>query len=144
DVDLDVVVRDAHRELVGIGAFGPLLEDEDVAEIHCLRFDQVYAVRNGVAQLEGAFSNEEALYRVVARLAQQSGDPWRPGEAVLERRLPRASLVAIAPPAASSHVISIRKRRRIESTLEDLLRMSALSRPMAQFLGACVAGPANI
>jgi pilus assembly protein CpaF len=145
DVDLDGVMRDAHRELVGLGAIGPLLEDEEVSEIHCVRYDQIFTVRSGSTVNEGAgFSSEEALYRVIARLAQQSGDGWRPGETVLERRLPRASLVAIAPPAASTHVLSIRKRRRVESTLEDLVRSSAISRPMAQFLEACVAARANV
>jgi pilus assembly protein CpaF len=41
-------------------------------------------------------------------------------------------------------VLSIRKRRRVESTLEDLVRTSALSRAMAQFLEACVAARANV
>ena len=145
DVDLDAVMRDAHRELVGLGAVGPLLEDEEVSEIHCVRYDQIFTVRSGSTVNEGAgFSSEEALYRVIARLAQQSGDAWRAGETVIERRLPRASFVAIAPPAASTHVLSIRKRRRIESTLEELFRNSALSRPMAQFLEACVVTRANI
>ena len=145
DIDLDAVMRDAHRELVGLGAIGPLLEDEEVSEIHCVRYDQLFTVRSGSPVNEGSgFSSEEALYRVIARLAQQSGEGWRPGEAVLERRLPRASMVAIAPPAAATHVLSIRKRRRVESSLEDLVRGSALSRPMAQFLEACVAARANI
>ena len=145
DVDLDAVVRDAHRELVGLGAIGPLLEDEEVTEIHCVRYDQLFTVRSGNTVNEGGgFSSEEALYRVIARLVQQSGDPWRPGETVIERRLARTSLVAISPPAALTHVVSIRKRRRVESTVEDLVRQSALSRPMAQFVEACVAARANI
>jgi pilus assembly protein CpaF len=41
-------------------------------------------------------------------------------------------------------VVSIRKRSRIESTFEELVRQSALSRPMAQFLEACVAARANV
>src|SRR5262249_48593744 len=40
EVDVDALARDAHRELAGLGVFGPLLEDEEVIEIHCLRFDQ--------------------------------------------------------------------------------------------------------
>lgn len=145
DIDLDAVMRDAHRELVGLGAIGPLLEDEEVSEIHCVRYDQLFTMRSGSSSNEGTgFSSEEALYRVIARLAAQSGDPWRPGETVLERRLARASFVAIAPPAAATHVLSIRKRRRIESTLDELTRSAALSRPMAQFLEACVAARANI
>ncbi len=145
DIDLDAVMRDAHRELVGLGAIGPLLEDEEVSEIHCARYDQIFTVRSGSSVNEGSgFSSEEALYRVIARLAHQSGEAWRPGETVLERKLPRASMVAIAPPAAATHVLSIRKRRRVEATLEDLVRTNALSRAMAQFLEACVAARANI
>jgi pilus assembly protein CpaF len=145
-IDLDAVVRDAHRELVGLGAFGPLLEDEDVSEIHCVRFDQLFTVRGGatVTAEPNAFSSEEALARVVARLAQQSGEPWKPGDTVIERRLPRAAFVAIAPPAAANHVVSIRKRRRIETTLDELVRASSMSKPMAQFLEACLTARANI
>lgn len=145
-IDLDSVVRDAHRELVGLGAFGPLLEDEEVGEIHCVRFDQVFTVRAGsnIVSEPAAFSSEEALYRVIARLAQQSGEPWKPGETVVERRLPRATLVAIAPPAAANHVVSIRKRRRVETTLDELTRAGSISKGMAQFLEACIGARANI
>ena len=145
-IDLDAVVRDAHRELVGLGAFGPLLEDEEVGEIHCVRFDQLFTVRAGANMTPeaSAFSSEEALYRVIARLAQQSGEPWKPGETVIERRLPRASLVAIAPPAAANHVVSIRKRRRIETTLDELTRAGSISKGMTQFLEACITARANI
>ena len=145
DIDLDAIARDAHRELTGLGAIGPLLEDEEVSEIHVTRFDQLFVVRGGIIASEGvAFSTEEALYRVISRLAQQSGEAWRPGEAVLERRLPRAALVAVAPPAAPGHVLTIRKRRRVDSTLDELSRIGALSRPMQQFLEACIAARVNV
>jgi pilus assembly protein CpaF len=41
-------------------------------------------------------------------------------------------------------VLSIRKRRRIESSLDELTRQGALSRPMAQFLEACLGVRANV
>jgi pilus assembly protein CpaF len=145
-IDIDAIARDAHRELVGLGAFGPLLEDEDVGEIHCVRFDQLFTLRGGpnlVAEAN-SFSSEEALHRVIARLAQQSGDPWKPGELVVERRLHRASVVAITPPAAANHVVTIRKRRRVETTFDELTRASAMSKGMGQFLEACITARANI
>jgi pilus assembly protein CpaF len=147
DIDLDAVMRDAQRELVGLGALGPLLDDEEITEIHCVRYDQIFVVRAGSSTASpepSGFSSEEALARVIARLAHQSGDAWQPGESVIERRLPRASMVAIAPPASAGHVLSIRKRRRVESTLDDLVRSSTLSRPMAQFLEACVGARSNV
>ncbi|MBS2020445.1 MAG: Flp pilus assembly complex ATPase component TadA [Deltaproteobacteria bacterium] len=145
DVDLEMVVRDAQRELVGLGAIGALLEDDEVGDIHCVRYDQLFTVRGGQTfQESSAFSSEEALARIIARLVHSSGEPWKPGEAVLERRLPRGTMLAVTPPSSASHVLAIRKKRRVESSLEELSRMGALSRPMQSFLEACVAMRANI
>ncbi|MDB4944993.1 MAG: Type secretion system hydrolase TadA/VirB11/CpaF, TadA subfamily, partial [Labilithrix sp.] len=145
DIDVDAIARDAHRELVALGPFGPLLEDDDVAEIHAQRYDQVFVVRSGSAAHEGpAFSSEEGLQRVIARLAHQSGEPWRTGEAVLERRLPRATLLAVAPPVSSGFLVSLRKRRRVEASTEELLQRGVLSRPMLQFLEAALAARMNV
>ena len=144
--DLELLARDALRELVGLGPIGPLLEDDETLEVHVTRPDYVLAIKNGQPTLaDPSFTSEDALARVVARLAQQSGDPWREGEHVIERRLPRgAQMVAIAPPAANSWVLTLRKRRRVESSLEDLVRAMAMSRPIASFLEACLAARANV
>jgi pilus assembly protein CpaF len=144
--DLELLARDALRELVGLGPIGPLLEDDETLEVHVTRPDYVLAVKNGQPTLaDPSFTSEDALARVVARLAQQSGDPWREGEHVIERRLPRgAQMVAIAPPAANTWVLTLRKRRRIEASLEDLVRSGAMSRSIAAFLEACLAARANV
>jgi pilus assembly protein CpaF len=147
DIDLDAVLRDAHRELVGLGALGPLLDDEEVAEIHCVRYDQLLTVRtgsDGPTSEATSFSSEEALHRVIARLAHQSGATFRAGDSLVAGTLARGAFQAVLPPAAATYVLSIRKRRRVEATLEDLVRSAALSRPMAQFLEASVAAGANI
>jgi pilus assembly protein CpaF len=145
-IDLELLARDALRELVGLGPVGPLLEDDETMDVHVARPDYVLATRNGQTALaDPSFTSEDALARVVARLAHQSGEDLRADEQFIERRLARgAHLVAVAPPAAGTWVLSIRKRRRIETTLEDLVRGAALSRAMAQFLEACLLGRANV
>jgi pilus assembly protein CpaF len=145
-IDLELLVRDALREFVGLGPIGPLLEDEECTEIQCMRHDYVLAARGGQAVLaDASFTSEEALYRTIARLAHQSGEAWRPGELVLERRLARgATMVAIVPPAASASVLVVRKRRRVDMSLEELVRSGALSRPMATFLDHCLSARANV
>jgi pilus assembly protein CpaF len=144
--DLELLARDALRELVGLGPIGPLLEDDETLEVHVTRPDYVLAIRNGQPVLaDPSFTSEDALARVVVRLAHQSGEPWREGEHVIERRLPRgAQMVAIAPPASTSWVLTLRKRRRVEATLEDMVRAAAMSRPIAAFLDACLAARANV
>jgi pilus assembly protein CpaF len=145
-IDLDALARDAIRELVGLGAIGPLLEDDEVSEIQCVRNDQLLVHRGSSLVHSGAsYTSDEALGRAVARLAHQSGEPVKAGELVIERRLPRgAHMIAIAPPAAVAHAVVIRKRRKVDGTLEDLVRSGALSRPMAVFLDACVQARANV
>jgi pilus assembly protein CpaF len=145
-LDLELLGRDALRELVGLGPVGPLLEDEETVEIHVARPDYVLASKgNQFTLADPSFTSEEALGRVVARLAYQSGEPLRGDERYIERRLSRgATLVAVAPPASGSWVMAIRKRRRVETTLEDLVRGVAMSRSMALFLEACLVARANI
>jgi pilus assembly protein CpaF len=145
-LDLELLARDALRELVGLGPIGPLLDDDETSEIHVSRPDYVLVVKNGQPALaDPSFTSEEALSRVVARLAHQSGEPMESGALVVERRLPRgSSMIAISPPAAASWVLAVRKRRRVEVTLEDLVRGGAMSRAVATFLEACVVARANL
>jgi pilus assembly protein CpaF len=145
-IDLELLARDALREIVGLGPLGPLLDDDETSEIHVSRPDYVLVVKNGQPALaDPSFTSEEALSRVVARLAHQSGEPMQTGALVVERRLPRgASMIAISPPAAASWVLAVRKRRRVEATLEDLVRGGAMSRTIASFFEACVIARANV
>ncbi|AKV03658.1 Type II/IV secretion system ATP hydrolase TadA/VirB11/CpaF, TadA subfamily [Labilithrix luteola] len=145
DVDLEQVVRDAHRELVGLGALGPLLDDDEVQEIHCVRFDQIFTLRGDSVVSEGfSFSSEDALHRAVLRLAAQGGEALAAGQTIIERRLARASLVAVVPPSSTNLVATVRKRTRIETSFDELVRNGSLSKPMAQFLEACVAARSNV
>jgi pilus assembly protein CpaF len=145
-IDLELLARDALRELVGLGPIGPLLDDDETSEIHVSRPDYVLVVKNGQPALaEPPFTSEEALGRVIARLAHQSGEPVKSGTFVVERRLSRgASMIAISPPAAASWVLAVRKRRRVETSLEDMVRGGAMSRVIASFLEACVMARANV
>jgi pilus assembly protein CpaF len=145
-VDLDGLVRDAMREFIGLGPIGPLLDDDGTSEVQVLRPDAVVARRGGsLVVADPAFTSEEVVARVVMRLAHQSGEVLRGGEPVVERRLPRgAHLVAIAPSVATGWVLAIRKRRRIEASLDALVRSGAMSRAMAVFLETCVAARANL
>jgi pilus assembly protein CpaF len=83
--------------------------------------------------------------RVVARLALQSGEPLQAGETIVERRLYRgARVTAVAPPLASGWSLSIRKPVRTESSLEEMVRVGAMSRAMSVLLEACLSGRANV
>ncbi|MGD0673821.1 MAG: ATPase, T2SS/T4P/T4SS family [Polyangiaceae bacterium] len=145
-VDVDLLVADAVREIAGLGPLGAPLGDEETSEIHVDHPDRVLVIKKGRAtRVEPGFTNEKAVWRVLSRLASQSGEPLRAGEAVVERRLAHGEqLMALGPPATKSWVITIRKPRRIEMTLDALVRAGAMSHAMQAFLEACVHGRANL
>jgi pilus assembly protein CpaF len=146
-VVLDDLVRDATREALGAGPLEALLDDEDVVEVQVARFDQIMVHREGGASspAEVGFSSEPSLRRAVGRLAHSAGVRSR-DEATFDVRLPSgAHLTAIVPPvAANGTVVVIRKRRRADLGLEDLIRSGTLSRGMATFLQLCLTAKANV
>jgi len=147
-VALDDLVRDAAREALGAGPLEALLDDDDVVEVQISRFDQMMVHREGGAStpLDVGFSGEPALRRAIGRLAHSAGVRLREGESTIDARLPSgAHLTAILPPvAANGTVVVLRKRRRADLGLEDLVRSGTLSRAMATFLQQCIAAKANI
>lgn len=147
DTQPDALIQEARREIFELGPIGPMLDDEDVSEIQVLRHDYVVAMHGKkLVPSEIAFTSEQAVARVLRRLAIISGKPLAEDELFVERRLPRgARLTAVVPPASDQgHMLLIRKPQRADLTLEDLVRSGTLSRTMASVLSTCIGARANI
>ncbi len=147
DLGVETLMAAARRELFELGPLGPLLEDEDVSEVQVVRHDYVVAM-HGRRQvpMDLGFSSEAALELALRRMCASAGRPLAADEAFVERRLPRgARLFAVLPPATEQgHVVVLRKPRRADLTLEDLVRSGTISRAIAGLFGNAVAGRANI
>ena len=145
-IDWEKLSADALRELVGLGPVGALLDDPEAEEVHVTRPDCVIAVRAGQGSLvEPSFTSEEALARVVARLAHQSGHASRSNDAILDRRLGRGErFTAVGPPVANGWTLTIRRPLLAEASLDEHVRTGAMSRSIAVFLEACIAARANV
>lgn len=147
-VDHEALSRDAQRELLSLGPLGPLIDDDDVAEIQVLRYDDIRVLRGRqTIPIEPPFTSEESLRRAVARLClQHAGQPLAPQESLVERRIPRVGkLVAVLSPVSiHGPVVLLRKRRRVDVSLEDLVRNGTISRSMASILGLAHSAKANV
>src|SRR6266545_4430268 len=146
-VDVDETIRDAQRELFGLGAIEGAIEDEDVTEIRAFGHQNLTAVRAGdVFEIDPPFSSEGALHRAIVRLCRQSAAPLAPGETVIERYTSRGLLIqAVLPPTSQSGpALIVKKRRRAEVGLDDLVRSGTVSRAMATFLHGCLSARANL
>ncbi len=146
-VEREELVQDALRELLGLGTLDTLLADEDVHEIRVFGHDRITVLRSGEAlDVDPCFSSPDALLRVIARLCRQSGQPLAQSETILERQLPSGTwLQAILPTTALyDPALTLRRRRRVESGLDDFVRNASLSRQMATFLHHCIGTRANV
>jgi len=147
-VSIDELLRLAMREALGTGPLAELIEDEDVVEIQIARFDHVMVQRDsgGSTPIEIAFSSDAGLRRAVGRLALAAGYRLKEGDTHLDVQLPSgAHLTCILPPvAANGSVLVIRKRRRADLSLDDLVRSGTLSKGMAAFLQQCLTAKANV
>jgi pilus assembly protein CpaF len=146
-LDAERIMSVARNELVDFGPLGEFLKDTAVAEVGVQRFDRVTVVRSGrAAVVEPGFSSETALMWTLGRLCEQSGTPYRPEEALVERRLPDGlSLHAVVGTAApSGTLLALRRRRRPTLTLEELVRRGTVSRAMATLLHHAVAARMNV
>jgi pilus assembly protein CpaF len=145
-LDADALVQAAMNELFGLGPLGPLLDSEEIAEVQVLRPGRLLALRGQRwVAIEPPFSSDNAIYRVLARLCRQAEAPVTSGEALVERYLPQGhSLFALMPPVTHGPALVLRRRRRVEATVDELVRGGALSRAMATFLGHCVTGRSNL
>ncbi|HEU4410549.1 MAG TPA: FHA domain-containing protein [Polyangiaceae bacterium] len=145
-VDVEALVQAAMNELFGLGPLGPLLDNEEIVEVQALRPGRLLAQRGQRwVTIEPPFSSDNALYRVLARLCRQAEAPLAPGEALVERYLSQGhSMLALMPPLTHGPALVIRRRRRVEATVDELVRGGVLSRTMATFLGHCMTGRANL
>jgi pilus assembly protein CpaF len=145
-LDVDALVQAAMNELFGLGPLGPLLDNEEIGEVQALRPGRLLAQRGQRwVAIEPPFSSDNAIYRVLARLCRLAEVPLTPGEAQVERYLPQGhSMLALMPPLTHGPALVVRRRRRVEATVDELVRGGVLSRTMATFLGHCTTGRANL
>lgn len=146
-LDAERVLARARAELLDLGPLGDAVRDSTVVEIGVPRFDRVILARSGrPLAVEPGFSSEMTLGWAIHRLCEQSGEPVRPDETTIERRLPNGVTLEATLGAGGPHgsVVVVRRARRTTLTLEELVRRGAISRAIASFLQHAVSARLNI
>ncbi|MDI1475628.1 ATPase, T2SS/T4P/T4SS family [Polyangium sp. y55x31] len=147
-VGVEQLAVEARRELLELGAIGPLLADDDVVEIHVQGNTRLVAFRKSRKTPTGEmpFTSEEAAARALRRLLVRAGTPFEAPGAVDVVAPEGFRILGVVPaPGAKGLLVVLRKPQRIEaSTLEDLVRAGLLSRAVATLLSQGMAGRANV
>jgi pilus assembly protein CpaF len=134
-------------EVLGLGPIEPLLRDPTITEIMVNRFDRVYYETGGIIRrAETSFRDDTHVLNIIDKILRPVSRRLDDSSPMVDARLPDGSRVnAIVPPlAVHGPSLTIRKFSRELLTADDLVRLGTLSRPVVDFLAACVRARANI
>src|SRR5688500_12259568 len=141
------VVRELTDDILGYGPLEPLLRDDDITEVMCNNWDQIFIERDGkIERTETTFADNAHLLRIIDKIVSQVGRRVDEASPMVDARLPDGSRVnAIIPPLSlKGPTLTIRKFSRDPYTMDDLINFGSLNPQAAQFLAACVKGKLNI
>ena len=141
------VVRELTDDILGYGPLEPLLRDDDITEVMCNSWDQIFIERAGkIERTSTSFADNAHLLRIIDKIVSQVGRRVDEASPMVDARLPDGSRVnAIIPPLSlKGPTLTIRKFSRDPYTMDDLIQFGTLTPKSAQFLAACVRGKLNV
>ena len=139
--------REVTDDVLGHGPIERLLQDPTVSEVMVNGPRRVFVERYGKIELTNSrFVDEDHLRHVIGRIVAQVGRHIDETSPMVDARLPDGSRVnAVFPPLSiDGPFLTIRKFAVDPLTLEDLVTMGTLTRPVATLLEASVRGRMNI
>jgi len=134
-------------EIMGLGPLEPLLQDPTITDILINGHNTVYVERNG--RLERAacrFNSEAHLLQIIDRVVSQVGRRIDESNPMVDARLADGSRFnAIIPPLAlDGPTVSIRRFGAQPITVNELVRMGSIPKPILDLLQAVTQARLNI
>ncbi|MFX4287858.1 CpaF family protein [Janibacter sp. G349] len=145
--DRTKIAQDVSDDILGHGPLEPYLRDPDVTEIMVNGPEDIFIERGGrIEPAPARFVDDGHLRRTIDKIVSRVGRRVDESSPMVDARLPDGSRVnAVLPPVAiDGSMLTIRKFAADPFTDEDLIAMGTMSRPVRDFLAACVEGRRNI
>ena len=124
------LLEDICNDVLGYGPLEPLLARDDIADIMVNGATTTFIEVNGKTQKTGVrFADNQQLMNICQRIVSQVGRRVDESSPICDARLPDGSRVnVIAPPLAiDGPVLTIRKFKKDRLTLEQLVRLGAVT-----------------
>lgn len=147
DISPQGLVKDLYDEAVGLGPIEDLLSDATVTEVMVNGPSRVYVERGGRIELtDKVFLDDKSVMAVIERIVSPLGRRIDESQPYVDARLKDGSRVnaIIHPLSLSGPCLTIRKFSKQPLTDDELIRLGTWSRPMRDFLRACVVSRRNI
>jgi len=141
------LVEQLTHDVLGLGPLEGLLADPDITEIMINGPKQIYVEMRGKITLSPvSFETNEQLLQVIDRIVSSIGRRVDESSPMVDARLKDGSRVnVIIPPLAlRGPTMTIRKFAKDPLTIDNLVSFGSITRPMVEFLQACVRARLNI
>ncbi|NUM44936.1 MAG: CpaF family protein, partial [Anaerolineales bacterium] len=135
------------QEITGFGPLELLLSDDSISEIMVNGPNQTYVEKGGkISEIGVNFADSAHIERIIQKIVKPLGREVNRRRPMSDARLPDGSRVnvVIPPCAIDGASLTIRKFRKNQLTIEDLIKYGSLTPEMAKFLEACVVSKLNI
>jgi pilus assembly protein CpaF len=142
-----LIMRQIADAVLGLGPLEEFIGDPEVTEIMVNGPETIYVERGGKLYWTGAkFHNDGQLRRTIDKIVTRVGRRIDESSPYVDARLPDGSRVnAIIPPlSVDGPALTIRRFSADPFGVSDLVSFGTFSKPVAEFLEACVRGRVNM
>ena len=143
------LIREIASSVLSLGPSRPYIEDKDVTEIMINGYKQVYVQSAGkIRPVSVTFDDQAHLMHTIQKIIAASGTSRRVDESspYVDFSMPDGARVNIILPPCSlvGPVVTIRKFSHDITTVENLVDLGTLTKPMALFLTSAIKAKLNI
>jgi pilus assembly protein CpaF len=141
------LIQEIADDILGYGPIEPYLRDANLTEIMVNGPYDIWIERDGkLERVIGQFASETHLRRTIEKIVARVGRRIDESSPMVDARLQDGSRVnAVIPPLAlDGSLLTIRKFATDPFTISDLISFGSITKPVAEFLRACVRGRLNI
>jgi pilus assembly protein CpaF len=134
-------------DLLGYGPIQSFLDDPEVTEVMVNGPQNVYIeIKGQIILTNVTFDNDDHVMRIIDKIIAPLGRHVDASNPMVDARLPDGSRVnaVVRPTAIDGPSITIRKFSEERFTIDRLIEFESLTRPVADFLRACVLSRLNI
>ncbi|HNX80712.1 MAG TPA: ATPase, T2SS/T4P/T4SS family [Candidatus Omnitrophota bacterium] len=141
------LVKEILDEALGLGALEDLLADPEITDIMVNNKDEVYIEKHGKIELTSKkFISNDQVKTIIERIIAPIGRRIDESVPMVDARLVDGSRVnAIIPPLSlTGPSLTIRKFRKEQFSIAELIGFNAMNKDISEFLKACVVSRKNI
>lgn len=131
------IIQEIIWDLKGYGILQPLLNNEDITEIICCSYNNIWIEEKGkMKRTELSFANEKELRNLIDKIVQPLGRRIDDAQPYVNARLKDKSRVNIVidPISAGGATLDIRKFAKTVFTIKDYIEKKTMIREMGELL----------